>query len=1475
MSQVIQDLKAQFPTASGVEKIAMARKIIEERAWNKALSDADNDLYKAAHLYFKAHLQGKIVKAKVDDSYIDVHLTGSGWKEMKRGMKSDELKTKLVRSVEDIISNGRYDGRTEAHKDRKDGYVAFHFFIKDVELDDLTITAGVNVGERKDGMFEYTAYGLGYEGLPNWHKKALFDSCGTEPQTNKALESGRPTLDSIIDLDADDDNDRFIFDSYAKAMKHSIKKSKKQANGLIFTTLGNNQRRLYPQLSAAWYEEGEDENRAKFIADWQEETRRMLLENPKLELIGDGGVIVDRETVLNPEKQSNEIEVINLFVLKVMDKNGNRHPELEDFNDMSQQPVFDDVTQPTVTISQLKSQFPTANGMGKITLARQILHLRSLKNAANTHALLESNRPATRNENGNVQNSLFNDGGTNREGAGRTGQQISPIGNGQQSDIGLPTSSPIASGTGSDTGMDKRNGELGLTARSADDSGSTESSRFGILDDRLTNPTIETDVRATQKLERDTKARLQLEAENLDSVFNNEDSIRADLPYLLPEQQDDIVKIEKRLADANGMMITNGTGTGKTFTALGAIKRFAKQGKDSILIVVPGDKIAQDFVDSAKNLHLSIKKLESIQDNGGSGIGITTYANFYQNESLMRREWDLVVFDEAHKINSNQAGDDTRAVNMMRTITNHKKGIYWKALKLAEQETGLNHDDLMAEQRKYIDGQPEYAEISSKLALLSQKRQGFEDKLAGKQRPFTDEQLEDFAEKRKRDSTALSRLHLGIGVDSVIRELEKEKKKYLNHWNYEQKAAEIDAKIQKERDRDQKKRDDYDALKQLIAQEDADRARIKAEAENNAKPAHKSKVIFLSATPFAYEKSIDYAEGYLFDYAEGGDGYNSGGGYERFMMQHFGYTMRYNKLTQPDAGVNKGVMQRQFNQFLKEQGALSGRALKVEADYSREFIVLKNKIGQQLDDAIDVLSKEFSSLHSYIANTSFNHLNKLMLLEAIKAMALVPRIKKHQALNRKVVLFHSFKKGYSENPFYLDTKHKRWNELDDKQRNEIKAQYDRFAGKYPQFFNLNLDDLESPINTFKKAFGGDLMIYNGDIPKKQILQHANDFNDDDKSKDIILMQVDKGKEGVSLHDTTGKKTRVLINLGLPTKPTDSIQIEGRIYRTGQVSNAIFEYISTGTQFEKRVFSEVIAERSSTAENLALGNEARDLLSAFTEGYLNATDAEPSENQGIGGKQYAAAAEISPFEKAKSDYFATQKANKYTKAKGVDYFPTPEPIGLKMVELANIGAGESALEPSAGHGAIARYFPENAKNTFIEPSSELTGDLALRTAGSGEVKQETFENLSVVNKYNAIVMNPPFGSGGKTAVEHLAKATKHLRDGGRIVALIPKGGNATKLFSTFMATAAKNDIYLTAEIFLPSVAFERAGTAVATQIVVLDRIDDPAQAEQREHARRYDYRLIEDVEKLFEKLQTQLSVLPRAMALAEKETTKAK
>jgi hypothetical protein len=80
---------------------------------------------------------------------------------------------------------------------------------------------------------------------------------------------------------------------------------------------------------------------------------------------------------------------------------------------------------------------------------------------------------------------------------------------------------------------------------------------------------------------------------------------------------------------------------------------------------------------------------------------------------------------------------------------------------------------------------------------------------------------------------------------------------------------------------------------------------------------------------------------------------------------------------------------------------------------------------------------------------------------------------------------------------------------------------------------------------------------------------------------------------------------------------------------------------------------------------------------------------PSSQDGTGGRDMDAVnLNTSEFDKAKTHYFGRQKMkSKRDQRKGIDFFPTPEPLGLKMVEWAGVRAYDKVLEPSAGDGAI--------------------------------------------------------------------------------------------------------------------------------------------------------------------------------------------
>ena len=939
-------------------------------------------------------------------------------------------------------------------------------------------------------------------------------------------------------------------------------------------------------------------------------------------------------------------------------------------------------------------------------------------------------------------------------------------------------------------------------------------------------------------------------------------NIRETLPILTEGQQEDVHIAETRFAvpDGYGMLFTNGTGTGKTFTGLGIIKRMAVAGKRNIIIAVPNDKIADDWRKSGKLLGLDISLLENTKD-AGRGIVITTYANFGQNPELAHREWDLVVSDEAHKLAMNASGEATLALDALQALTLHPDGVYTRARML--------HADL-------------YARLA---------------------------ELEDLA-KSQRNSDDERNWHAESGTQTKIEAL----------------LREIDAKVA--------------AIKEDVAARQGEQ---------------RPRALFLSATPFAYEKTVDWANGYLFDYNEGrGDelnqfrDYSEGSNHDQFFMQHFGYRMRYGKLTEPDSKVDRGLMQRQFNGWLKKRGAVAGRMLDVKADYDRRFILVESAIGTRIDQALEwfetqrkarnkgtgeageriaaIMAKAdpravaLGKLRDKIAE-KFDYLSRRYLLEAIKAQEVVPHVREHLALGRKVVVFHDYKKGGGFNPFRISTISGTAESKEAQAENEA---YNRVVEEFTtEFADLIESDLwraSSPITTFQKEFPG-VLLFNGNVPKAQRRAAVEKFQDDASGPQVILVQSDAGKEGISLHDTTGAHQRVLFNLGQPTAPTTAIQQEGRIYRTGQVTDAIFRYLNTGTDWEKWAFATTIAQRASAAENLGMGEQARALKDAFIAGFEESDDYRAGmEGEGKGGKERDRAANeaITEYDRARAFYFGTQKKTSKTKAKeGVDYFATPEPVGIKMMEWADIRPGEAVLEPSAGHGAIARWMPETAVRTAIEPNMTLRSRLAM--VFDGTMLDHDFEDLNIVNKYDAIVMNPPFGFGGKTAIDHVAKAARHLRDGGRIVALIPRGPAADKRFdkwfyeenerpakpigrvngkdvfsgdtavirgrdweikkvqsngqlvqvsgggfgtfanagdiSEIKPTGKRTESYkpaeglnLVADVVMPNVTFERAATQVATRIVVIEKSPDAPQLFSPSFAD------VEDINDLFDRME---------------------
>ena len=890
------------------------------------------------------------------------------------------------------------------------------------------------------------------------------------------------------------------------------------------------------------------------------------------------------------------------------------------------------------------------------------------------------------------------------------------------------------------------------------------------------------------------KYKRQMEAEPIEVKVGDLKNIEETLPYLLPQQQEDVLKAETQFfgkehtdrehAYGKGYLFTNGTGTGKTYTGLGIAKRLAKQGKGRILFITPSQKKVSDWIKDGRNLGLDIKDLDSwAKERGttattesGEGMVITTFANFGLNKKLLETEWDAVIYDECHRIMENKKGTETARSMQHYMITNRDENHCFRRLQ------SIN---------------PEYQKMNTSADKFNALRQKEIDRI----------------KKEYKDS------HPSATDKDVVNATLKSLPRELN--NFAPADGMTFPKLGKAYQDFTKARDAYNKVE----------PKLKEQAKDSWK---NTKTIFLSATPFNTRENLDYVEGYIFKYPETDE--RGMAGRTQFYLNHFGaaYKFRYHRLEQsisnPDAVAKQEVA---FSDYLQNTlGTMSGRIIDSPYDYSRDFPTVSSDHAESFNNAVqDTLKTKY--LHDAYSKTIGDYNYGSALFETMKVSAAIDRIKQHLDLGRKVVIFHRRveSKEPLEAPFayMLRVANEQIKMMKPgKERNEYIKECTEFRNKYADLLEWEKTlDYSMPREQIAKVFGDkNVLFFSGKESKKVKDKAVDTFNDDDSGKNIIMIQEASGKEGISLHDTTSKHQRVCITLALPQSPITALQIEGRIYRIGNMSNAIFEYPILGLNSEMMLFGEKFNNQVSTTENLALGSQARNLRDSFANGILEHSGIVPVENQGVGGKEFDAAtpSENDPFDNAVLDYYSNQKLNKNNR-EGIDYFPTPEPLGYKMVEWAGLGEGDSVLEPSAGHGAIARYVPKTNEMVSIEPSQSLFTKLQLKAGGLGrKFLNNTFENYALNNKHDVIVMNPPFGKAGTLAIQHVDKAFKHLDEGGRIVAIIPRGSTDKKFEKWYNE---QKNVAMRAEVNLPDILFQQAGTRVACRVVVLDKITDAA------------------------------------------------
>lgn len=162
-----------------------------------------------------------------------------------------------------------------------------------------------------------------------------------------------------------------------------------------------------------------------------------------------------------------------------------------------------------------------------------------------------------------------------------------------------------------------------------------------------------------------------------------------------------------------------------------------------------------------------------------------------------------------------------------------------------------------------------------------------------------------------------------------------------------------------------------------------------------------------------------------------------------------------------------------------------------------------------------------------------------------------------------------------------------------------------------------------------------------------------------------------------------------------------------------------------------------------------------------------------------------------------------------------YFPTPQSVVTRLLDLADLAPGMEVLEPSAGRGAIVSALVGRGS---VVDAVELDPDHARELKEVGEARTVTvadFLALPADPSFDRVVMNPPFTR--LADVTHVRHALGFLRPGGLLVSVMSNAAAWRKEAVAFRRLVA--DHGGTVEP-VPAGAFNEAGTNIATLLVTI-------------------------------------------------------
>lgn len=162
------------------------------------------------------------------------------------------------------------------------------------------------------------------------------------------------------------------------------------------------------------------------------------------------------------------------------------------------------------------------------------------------------------------------------------------------------------------------------------------------------------------------------------------------------------------------------------------------------------------------------------------------------------------------------------------------------------------------------------------------------------------------------------------------------------------------------------------------------------------------------------------------------------------------------------------------------------------------------------------------------------------------------------------------------------------------------------------------------------------------------------------------------------------------------------------------------------------------------------------------------------------------------------------------------FDTPELLAEQVVDIADVQAGMSVLEPSAGIGRIAAAVRQ--AGAFVT-CFEIDAKRAEKLDGiAHSLNVGDFLASTPTETFDRVVMNPPFAK--QDDIRHVLHAFRFLAPGGRLVAIMSNSVmfRDNKLTTDFREFVEAHGGTMKA---LPEGSFKPSGTGVNTCIVTIE------------------------------------------------------